>query len=170
VPGFLELEMIYIVEIPSQRKPSAWAALNENDFCNKVAESQRRSGDNIYDAGTVRQIAANSGADLTNEDDMTECGYGGLVAKFGLDTPIFRGYCQAEWTAIDPGRFAQYVDANGHDLHTQHIFMSAEEAVAALDDGSIKGHGAWTAVDALRALLVRDGALEEAASEDECDE
>lgn len=154
--------MIYIVEIPSQRKPSAWRAVDAADFCRVVRESQIRSGENIYDSGTLRQLAAERhGCDLNDEESMAESGLGGLAEKFGLDTMLYRGYAQSEWATTDPGMFDQHAEANGHDLHTQHIFMSAEEGISALNDGTISGHGAWAAIDQLRERLTKDGALEE---------
>lgn len=36
--------MIYVVEIPHQRRPSCWSAANEKDFIGRIAEGAIRSG------------------------------------------------------------------------------------------------------------------------------
>ena len=91
--------MIYIVEIPHQRKPFCWSAHDEADAISKMRQAHIKMGD-TPDA----------------------------------DAP-----------------FEEWIRYNGHDLHSQYVFMDAAAAIAGLKE--ISGHGSAQAIAALRDEL-----------------
>ena len=82
------------------------------------------------------------------------------------DRADFQAKCAAAWQkhgdTPEGDDFDAWVAYNGHDLHAQHVFMSAEEANKELrrPDPDITGHGAASAHFALNAELNRHNELD----------
>lgn len=97
--------MIYIVEIPHQRKPFCWTAHDAADAVEKIIMVNIKMGNTPALAAT----------------------------------------------------FAKWIEYNGLDLHSQHVFMNAKSAIAGLKE--ISGQGAVEAIAALRQELEATGEL-----------
>ena len=70
---------------------------------------------------------------------------------------IFRTYIRAGDMPDTDAPFAEWVEYNGHDLNSQHVFMDAASAIDGLKE--ISGHGAVEAIAALREELEATGEL-----------
>lgn len=100
--------MIYVVEIPHQRKSTAWACTDQAQFMSIVLAANARNGE----------------------------------------------VCDLE-------EFEEFVEFNGHDLYSQRVYMSGQQAAQALESNDFAGHNCFGAEYKLRKLLIRDGFIAE---------
>ena len=75
---------------------------------------------------------------------------------------IFNTFIRSGDTPETDAPFSEWMDYNGSDLHSQHVYLTAAEAVAGLD--GISGHQSGKATEALRKALLDAGDLGEAQS------
>ena len=61
--------------------------------------------------------------------------------------------------------FDEWIEYNGSDLSGQLVYMSEEDAVAALESGDFNCHGGAAAESALHSELINTGALAKARGE-----
>ena len=137
---------IYVVEIPHQMPPVAWAAKDEAELIAKV------NADNagvVYERMTVRDLI-----DQYGEDDEQVAD---LARRYDPETVLYRAdylIGEGEYTTEVVSEYDAAVAAIGHDLHTAMIFTGEAEARAALAaDENWALHQGLQAREALRDLL-----------------
>lgn len=130
--------MIYVVEIPHQQKPVAWAAVDKDDAVDFIDRRAEPSGDIIYAKETVREMLEYSGYDSVNEAvENEDPQIPTLAAQYGLDTPLYKGWSREEWSPEPLDEFDEYIAWNAHDLNAQLVFLSDAEAKQALLDDAL---------------------------------
>lgn len=131
--------MIYIVEIPHQMPPKVWSRSTKEQIMGVINEVSAKSGDTIYEESTGRDLLEMFGYDSTaemREDNDSLTTIADLIDTHGLDTTFYKGYGDHEY-GVDPvDNWDSYLEWNGHDLSTQRVYMSDEDARAALVDDS----------------------------------
>jgi hypothetical protein len=131
--------MIYIVEIPHQLPPKVWSRSNKEQIMTVINEVSARSGDTIYEEATGRDLLEMFGYASTTEmreDNDALTTIADLIDTHGLDATIYKGYGDDDYGVEPVDEWAAYLEWNGHDLSNQLVFMSDEEARAALADDS----------------------------------
>lgn len=132
--------MIYIVEIPHQRKSRAWAAHDVKDYLSKTTHARQ---DDAYVICLIEDLQSCSG-----EEDVTPY----------LDCPqppkgtlIYRGFGEHLYstTPVDPFEEVQKQEAS--DFHSYYVYMDEEEAREGL--ASLAGHNVHGAAACLSKLL-----------------
>jgi len=124
--------MIFIVEIPHTRSPFCWSANFKEDVIQIIEKNSQSSGDVIFEEISVREMLEIEGFESAEEALENEHPYiPSLAAQYGLDTPLYKEWENDDWTDNKPDKFERYTTWNGHDLHTQRVYVSDEEA---LDD------------------------------------
>jgi hypothetical protein len=159
---------IYVVEIPHQRKPSAWSALDQADFVKGVrsAHAASRSGDTLFEKVTARELAGQFGYEAEDvvrmrEDDPFLLD---LAEKHGWDRPLYRAdYINGVAAAYQAEPISEYdacVAYIRQDLSSCLVYDTDEEALQAVQSGADwNRHGGVQAREALRAVLVRNSVL-----------
>ena len=134
--------MIYVVEIPHQQKPVAWAAVDKDDAVEFISRRAANSGEIIYERSTVREMLEDFGYDsvaemLADDDPQVPEYIPTLAEKYGLDTVLYMGWSRDEWSPEPLDEFDEYIAWNGHDLNAQLVFLSDDEARQALLDDTL---------------------------------
>lgn len=160
---------IIVVEIPHQRRASAWVAYGENDFIEKVEQQFERSGNIIWEQATAREILVReAGAtqwEQIEEDDKVSAEWiKALGDKHGWDTALYQTYYSGgEGYSAEPiSHFEACVAALFHDLNSGFIWDDEKEALAWAK--TYKGHQWVEATTELESLL---GVEEEEEEEEE---
>ncbi|MDP2026619.1 hypothetical protein [Sulfuriferula sp.] len=158
--------MIYIVEIPHQKRPHAWFAFSREDFVRKVRATRAREGWVIFETLSARERLAALGMQPGTPDaaqmhaDLFE-----LARNHGWDTPLYRAdhvFGQGVWQAEAVDEFEACVDTLAHDLKTCRVHLSDELAIGALQsDPLYDKYEGFYAHMALREQLVAMEALED---------
>lgn len=131
--------MIYIVEIPHQLPPKVWSRSNKEQVIGVINEVSSRSGDTIYEESTGRDLLEMFGYDSTSEmreDNDSLATLADLIDAHGLSTTYYKGYGDDEYGVEPVDEWESYLEWNSHDLSTQRVYMSDDEARAALADDS----------------------------------
>lgn len=157
---------MYFVEIPHQRKPECWSALDGEDAVRwlKITWACRNIGETVFEKTTVREMLGDHGYASLEEaaEEGDEEWLVALALRFGLDTQIYRGYGSDDYTTEAVDEFSSWVEWLKSDLNTLKIYESVSEAVAALTDDSVwKVHQGDLARQALKEVLVSEGVLPE---------
>ena len=151
--------MIYVVEVPHQLPPVCWTANNERQVMSEIDAAFDRYGEGIWQELTGREILEINGVDSADElrEDSLDIAAADLIDEHGLDTPLYQAFGVAgdgEWTTEWSDPFEAYLAFNADDLHTQYVFLSDDEARAALADDSVwHSHQSLQARQALREQL-----------------
>ncbi|KZX57793.1 hypothetical protein A3709_19410 [Halioglobus sp. HI00S01] len=147
--------MIYIVEIPHQMPPKAWSRSTKEAIMEAI--DLAANGCVVYDAATGADLLDTFGYTSTDEmrsDNESLLGLADQIDKRGATATFYRGFPEDEYGSDPIDQWATYLDWNGHDLSRQMVFMTDEEAQAALDnDSAWKCHQGIEARAALREEL-----------------
>lgn len=138
---------IYVVEIPHQMPPVAWAAKDESEL---IARVNADNAGVVYERTTVRELIDQYGEDAEEIAEITR--------RYSPDTTLYRAdylLTEGEYTTEEISEYDAAVAAIEHDLHTAMIFTSEAEARAALaaDENWEQLHQGLRAREALRDLL-----------------
>ena len=123
-----------------------------------IAEVSAKSGDTIYDESTGRDLLEMFGYDSTTEmreDNDALATLADLIDSHGLDTTFYKGYGDNDYGVEPVDEWESYLEWNGHDLSTQHVYMSNEEARAALANDS-----EWRIHQGIKARIALEKELE----------
>lgn len=132
--------MIYIVEIPHQRKSFAWMAHGVQDYLTKTIHARR---DQAYDICLIEDLQ-----DSYSEEDVS--------AQLACPQPpkgtlIYKGFGEQLYSTTPVCPFEEVQKQEASDLHGYYVFMDEEEARAGLLE--LKGHNVHGAIDCLTRLL-----------------
>jgi hypothetical protein len=130
--------MIYIVEIPHQLPPKVWSRSTKEEIMSVIIDCADRSGDTIYEELTGRELLEMFGYDSTTEmrEDEELTTLADLIDTHGLTATFYKGYGDDEYRVEPVDKWESCLKWNGHDLNTQMVYMSDEEARAAVADDS----------------------------------
>ena len=133
--------MIYVVEVPHQLPPRCWSRSSEQEIMAAIDAAFDRSGEVIWEEFTGRELFDINDVESTEElrEDSLDIAAADLIDQHGLDTPLYQAFGvteDGEWTVEPPDQFEAYLAYNAHDLHAQYVFMTTDEARAALEDQS----------------------------------
>jgi len=139
--------MMYIIEIPHQTPPMAWAANNEDDLISKIDTGNTSyQYQNIPLIELFAQNGVTSIGDAKANNDAGEFDW--LIeladeAKGNMNAMVYSDpSSEGSWEIGVLSEFDAMVEYNGHDLSSQHIYMADDEALAAVRDTALwRGHG-----------------------------
>lgn len=129
--------MIYIIEIPHQRSPKVWTGSNKQQIMDVIDQVSCRSGDAIYEEMAGRDLLDMYGYESTaemREDNDALAELADLIDTHGLNTIFYKGHGDEEYSINPVDKWLTYLEYNAHDLSTQRVYMSDDEARTALAD------------------------------------
>lgn len=151
--------MLYVVEIPHQRKSFAWVTASKEAYCQTVHDLNR-SGETIYEESTFDELAKTYAVNLL---DIEECG-GFFELVFGY--PYTQGACPPEkiykhyggtyWTDAPGSEFEDCCANEASDLYNYYVFEGEQEAIEGLRS-LVGGHNVAAAFEELFEMLMDAG-------------
>jgi len=153
--------MIYIIEIPHQMPPIVWCRETQAQIMSAIFEGSLKSGEIIYEEATgevlLDMFGYESTAEMRDDNDVLTS-VADLLDTHGLEATFYRGYGHDGYTTEPVDEWAAHLEWNGHDLSAQRVYMSDDEARAALaDDTKWNIHQGAAARSALEKILAGYG-------------
>lgn len=150
--------MIYVMELPAEREPTAWFAYDDDDFMRKVAVSDTLDADAIFSATTLRELLDFEGPapqQQTREQYPSLCemgdAHGWDATLYRADYLLGRGVCQLE--PVTPrDAAAAALAARGECI----VYWNDRDAIGAFEgaDPRLAGEARWRARRALYVQLI----------------
>lgn len=126
--------MIIILEIPHTRPVSVWSALNKEDMCNTIVEANHHKDTPALEETAVFELPDLLGLESLAEIEDYDPELFKLIYGRSDDTLIYKRFDDEHYTLEAPDKFETFIDYNAHDLNSQRVFMSIEEAKEAIND------------------------------------
>lgn len=146
---------LYVVEIPHQTPPSAWARETKQEVFDVVQQVALRHGEALLEEVTGQELLDLFGPEL---DDLreTDPALAALIEKHGTSATFYKRYDDDTYSVEPRGTALEAaLDWNAHDLSRQLVFYSTVEARAAVENERLWAnlHQGWAARDALEKAL-----------------
>ena len=151
--------MLYVVEIPHQRKSFAWRTESRESYC-QIVQQLNRSGEEIYEESTFEELAETYGVDLKDVEAYERLFayvFGDAYKYEGCPpTKIYKHYSDAYWTDEAGSEFDDCCAKEALDLYNYYVFEGEQEAIEGLRS-LVRGHNGATAFKDLFDLLMEAG-------------
>jgi len=147
--------MIYVIEIPHQLPPRAWAARDRAELIARVyAHADQTGSSTIYETTTVQELRDQHGdCEGCEECELIQQ----LADRYGTETTLYRAdyaHAEGEYSDCEISEYDAVIAYLSSDLHSLKIFESDEEAREALANRSEwEMHQGTRAQESLRDLL-----------------
>jgi len=157
--------MIFVVEVPHKALPLCWVSYGKAEL---VTTLQTTHADSYaYEPVTVQEIFTMYGvvsiADAQANNENGELGaIINLAQEHGMSATVIDDPTTGEWVINDTDEISALLEHNGHDLSSQSVYWTDEEALTAYqDDSNWCGHQGIEARRALRDSLRNHGIMTE---------
>lgn len=148
--------MLYVVEIPHQRKSFAWVTESKETYCQTVHDLNR-SGETIFEESTFEELAATYGVDLKDAGEYEKffaSVFGDAYTYDGCPPQkIYKHYGDAYWTGEAGSEFEDCCAKESEDLHSYYVFEDEQEAIEGLRS-LVRGHNVAKAFEDLFGMLM----------------